>query len=538
MFVCLFRGLISVGNDLTQGNTLIESKQYSSASLEDSFADDKLIVVLTNEESLKFSNYSKEDFPEINCADICDISSATSALVRSKLEGAEATDNSKGERSLCKFANSQRVDVSTFNRILCITLSSTGKENVLKSVHALEKRRDILYVGPDYEASMLSAVPNDNYYCEQEDISELISLPQAWGVVTSGTTVRVGVIDTGIDQTHPDLENQVNTSLSYNFTNMTGPDANPCIDHNGHGTHVAGIIAAQVNNGMGIAGVCSTVELISLKVAMSDGGTEYTDIIEAIDYAQAMDIPILNISIGGTTEAVGLEEAIENYYGLVVCAAGNNGNLNNDIYDHFPSNYRLDNLIAVGASYCIMGVEGRCDFSHYGKTTVDIFAPGEEILSCYPTHLCQSGLCEVTNPGEHIADGYHKLSGTSMATPYVTGVAALILSQYPDLSAQEIRNRIMLYGDPVQAVSNYCVSGCRINAYLAVHGHRYTYNATISTGVHDCVCSICGYTTSETHDWETVAISKPMYRCRKCGFITRSISGLSLPGDNSMELIG
>lgn len=501
--------------------------------MSDEFAEDKVLVVLSNAESLKFKTYCPEDFSEINCLHVRDLTEYSTDLVKQKI----ANTQSYQEESLRNSANSlldvQDVDINRFNRILAITLSVPGKEKVLEAIGMLEDRDDIIYVGPNYQASFHSAAPNDIYYEEQDDVAELISLPQAWNSVASGVTIRVGVVDTGIDQSHPDLTNRVNAALSRNFTDQTGPDYVATKDNSGHGTHVAGIIAAQTNNGVGIAGICTTVELISLKVAISNGGTEYEDIIEAIEYANSISIPILNISIGGIAEPIGLEEAIENYTGLVVCAAGNDGS-NNDMYGHYPSNYRLDNLIAVGASYSSGGTENRCDFSNFGKTTVDIFAPGENIISCYPAELCRLGICEITNTGVHIAEGYHKLRGTSMATPFVTGIAALTLSKFPHLSASELKEKIMSSVDPVQSLGNCCVTGGRINAYLAVHGHQYIYHSTMSSGMHDCTCTICGHTTAQPHVWETVSVTMPLYRCTVCGYTASYITGLSVPKDDSL----
>ena len=343
-----------------------------------------------------------------------------------------------------------------------------------------------------------------------------------------GVTVRVGVIDTGIDITHPDLSNCVNIELSRNFTGITDPDYAPTKDLNGHGTHVAGIIAAQANNGIGVAGVCPTVELVSLKVGLGNGSCSYEAIASAIDYGKSVGIPILNISMGGTATSFLLEEAVENYSGLVVCAAGNDGE-NNDVYGQYPANCGSDRVIAVGASYSNSIVEDLCEFSNYGKNTVDIFAPGDSIISCYPTQLCRMGICEITTNGDHVAEGYHKLSGTSMATPYVTGVAALVLSKYPNLNASELKQRILFYADTVPSLRDYCVTGGRLNAHLSVHEHNYEYYATTSSGTHDGVCTICGETTLQIHVWELLSNTKPLYRCTICGYMASNITGLSIP---------
>ena len=192
-----------------------------------------------------------------------------------------------------------------------------------------------------------------------------------------------------------------------------------------------------------------------------------------------------------------IELQIENFDGLFVCAAGNEYK-NNDIVATYPSNFSLDNLISVGAS--TLGDRKR-ENSNYGKTTVDIFAPGENIYSTFN--------------GE-----YGIGSGTSMAAPVVAGVAALLLSAHPELTAQELKAVILSSVDVVYDGNNnvfgdLCVSGGRINAYKALTNdliHNYSSYVSISTTVHNCVCSTCGYQKPANHTWNYSSINSREHR--------------------------
>jgi len=350
----------------------------------------------------------------------------------------------------------------------------------------------------------------------------------------------VGVIDSGIDGTHPDLQNQINYQLSREFldndvinTYQSLSEVDDCL---GHGTMVAGIIAAQ-SNSMGIKGVAPQyVELISLKVVYEDeNGNERRPlygIANAIEYAASISIPILNISMS-TQETPKLIQAVNNYTGLMVCSAGND-NKNNDTNEHYPSNYTHNNIIVVGAT---KDNDTKLESSNYGATSVDLFAPGHDILSCYPTDLCSSGFCN--SPYPHHAYLYHYDQGTSFAAPYVTGVAALVLAQFPNFTAEQIKAHIMRGVDPVSSLSNLCVTGGRLNAYEAVQ-HRASSYQRDNVTYHKCVC-VCGYIYRETHNYVLMASSRvapglpgiTQYQCVECGQTTLTLP-YSLPEEHSL----
>lgn len=159
-----------------------------------------------------------------------------------------------------------------------------------------------------------------------------------------------------------------------------------------------------------------------------------------------------------------------------MCAAGND-NSNNDNYDSYPANYTYLHTITVGAS---TASNTKADFSNYGANKVTIFAPGAGVLSCYPTDMCEDGTHDTKNT-VHVSDGYHKMSGTSMAAPYVTGVAALMLSTNPSLTPVQIRQRIMDNCNQYNTLNGYCVSGGVVNAYKALLNAYYPITANLNS---------------------------------------------------------
>lgn len=485
----------------------LEEKVYSNATLEDKFAEDRVLVVLSNAVSTSDFNYNLSSFSDINCSSVSNLTQAATDILCTRSNGVDLVQGAIQADSIT-FNNFFDVDATSFHQVLCLTLDEPGKGNVLNAIEVLMKRQDVIYAGPDYEIT-ISAVPNDEYYQYQWARTN-IHLPQAWNVAT-GNAVTVGVIDTGIDADHPDLTNRFNENMSYSYDSALSYD----IDPNGHGTHVAGIIAAQGNNSIGISGVGWNIRVASLRAFNSSGVGYSSHVASAINYATTMGIPILNLSAGWSSSDTGyaqyydyaLNSVIASYPGLFVCSAGNS-NKNNDNNTHYPSNYRLPNLISVGAS---TQSDQRASTSNYGKTTVDIFAPGVSILSCYPTDKCAQGS---DSNSIHYNDGYHYMDGTSMASPFVAGVAALILSKYPNLSASQVKSRIMKGSDHLDAFENICVSGGRLNAYIALHNHTFSYTSTSLNHTSTCTC---GYNVTEYHEF---TVSANEYICMYCGYST------------------
>ncbi len=490
-----------------------EAKVLDTATMEDDFTDDCVMVILTNTESLKFRSYTASDFPEVACKSVEDLSSASAARVQAKLRGDEMETRDAG----AAFMN-RNVNVDTFRTILCLKLETPGKGNVLKAIRALEQREDVYYAGPNYiitlDLPVSASSDTSRSTASTNDLTDnigwgedAIELSYAWQKETGDSAIKVGVLDSGIDVTHPDLQGRVSTSLSRDFA----PDnVSPTTDWFGHGTHVAGIIGGTGNNTLGIRGVCQNVTLVSLRVLYPDlEGDDYTTaaiVAEAIDYAEENNIPILNLSLSADSwdGQSALLDALNNYSGLVVCSAGNKG-LNNVVSN--PAMAEYDNIISVGAS-----AQGnvRASFSNYGNRYVDLFAPGDGIASCFPEDLCAVSGC--TGIGQHIAYGYHYMDGTSMAAPYVTGVAALLLSSHRQLNALEIKDLILNNTKSYAAFSNLCVTGGLLNAKNAfndatIHNRFIDYQPA-GASRHRVYCTGCSFYSSyyEPHAYDGTGI--------------------------------
>ncbi|WP_163537364.1 S8 family peptidase [Gracilibacillus sp. YIM 98692] len=271
-----------------------------------------------------------------------------------------------------------------------------------KAAKALAKNAKVEYIEPDGRVKAIGQeTPWGVPHVKATEVQES-------GI--TGTGVKVGVLDTGVDFLHEDL----NVSGGATFVS----DTDNYMDDNGHGTHVAGTVAAQ-NNTIGVIGVAPKVELYGIKVLDQSGYGSYSDVIAGIEWATTNNLDILNMSFSGETGSRTLQRALDNAYNsgvLLVGAAGNNG------FDRkgnvgYPAKY--DSVIAVGA---IDQQNNRADFSSVGRE-LEIMAPGVTIKS--------------TIPG-----GYAFSSGTSMAAPHVVGVAALLSESSPELDNIQVRNRL------------------------------------------------------------------------------------------------
>ena len=235
----------------------------------------------------------------------------------------------------------------------------------------------------------------------------------------------------------------------------------------------------------------------------------------------------MNLSLTFTSSTAKLKEAIENYTGLIVCAAGNTttGGINIDYEgnNRFPACYTYNNVLTVGAS---TSSDEMAYFSNYGETSVDIFAPGYSILSTVPENLNSSG--------------YMTKNGTSMATPFVAGVAALILSHNETLSAKDVKKIILDGGDHVDAFSGKCSTGGRLNAYKALaNSHNFQYSVSRTT--HTKYCS-CGYSETTMHSYNYVWLNYTHHNATcVCGFLTMQPHAISLglvkPGLESLCIL-
>lgn len=309
----------------------------------------------------------------------------------------------------------------------------------------------------------------------------------AWDIQKESPDIKIGVLDSGIDWKHPDLVNNIWQNLAedadgdgrvleyinnewvfdpddengidddnngfvddfigWDFVNE---DNNPYDDHQ-HGTHVAGTIGAEGNNGIGITGVTWKVQLSALKLANERGIIDAFSAIRAIQYATQMGFDLTNNSWGGGTFSNILYDAIadaENAGQLFIAAAGNDSK-NIDLSASYPASYDLDNIIAVASTNHFDNISS---FSDFGATRVDLAAPGSNIVSTTP------------------AKTYTYLSGTSMATPHVAGAVALLWASCPELSYLELKEQLLQTVDVIPSMQGKCVSNGRLNLLNALEG--------------------------------------------------------------------
>lgn len=295
-----------------------------------------------------------------------------------------------------------------------------------------------------------------------------ISATLAWAITTGRDSVVVAVLDSGVDYKHEDLVGNIwvrpSSMAPYRDDDLGTIDdlrgfnaidnASDPMDDNGHGTHCAGIIGAEGENEVGIAGVNWKVKIMPLKFMNAGGFGTTKDAIEAINYVierkkAGVNVRIISASWGSTQKSRALEEIIRKAYenDILFVAAAGNASTNNDRSPHYPSNYNVANVISVAA---LDRNDQLARFSNYGPKSVAIAAPGAEILSTW------------------LGDAYEEKSGTSMATPVVSGVAALIIAENPRISVDDLRKRILASVDPLPALKGKILSGGRINAAKAL----------------------------------------------------------------------
>lgn len=367
-----------------------------------------------------------------------------------KLNISKIEDLTSSTDSYIDYYNELDEEEQNFHQILKITLPIHSKPLVLKTVKALNSLAGVEFAEPNY-IQQFSVSANDSYYYRQWGLkgSYGIDVEDAWEVTTGTHDIRVGVIDTGIETDHPDLVGNLVTGKSF----VSGVTSTT--DTEGHGTHVAGIIGAVGDNNMGVAGVCKEVSLVPLRISTNDSWST-SNVVNAINYAKNLwgttqQISVVNFSGGGFPNSSSLKNAIGNFPGLFVTSAGND-NKNIDSSTNYPASFDVNNMIVVG-SHTSSG--DRSDFSNYGSKSVDIFAPGSSIYSTVPNKT------------------YEYYNGTSMAAPFVTGVAALMLSVNPDLSAKELKASIMGNAkipnvNGTNPLEGLCVSNGILDAYKAV----------------------------------------------------------------------
>jgi subtilisin family serine protease len=352
--------------------------------------------------------------------------------------------------------------------------------DVDQAIAVLRMMPSVEYSEPDYVWRTSATTPNDTYFGLEwglhntgQDIRGVSGTPdadidmvEAWDIITGDANMVIAVIDSGVQWSHPDLDGNIWSNSDEIAGNGVDDDGNGYVDDvrgwdfydgdnnpddaDGHGTHVAGTIGAEGNNGAGVAGVMWDVQIMPLRFIGPFGGST-TDAISAIEYAVANGAKISNNSWGGGGFSTALRDAIASAGAqghLFVAAAGNNGQ-NSDSSPAYPAAYDLDNIISVAN---LTNRDLLSGTSNYGATSVDMGAPGTDIASTY------SG------------SSYVWLSGTSMASPHVAGVAGLVWSANPGWTWSEVKGQLMATTRPVSALSGKSVTGGMVNALAALSG--------------------------------------------------------------------
>jgi len=383
-------------------------------------------------------------------------------------------------------------------------ISIGADQNISAVINELENDSSVEYAEPNYPRTF-SAINTDDTLRDTlwalENTGQIVSGSsgmagadidgvEAWSL-SLGTSTVVAVIDNGVLYTHPDLVNNMWNGSS--CVSETGAALGSCMhgydfddsdliplpeatstSATYHGTHVAGIIAAEMNNATGTIGVAPKAKIMALRF-----GLDVASEIKAIDFAIQNGAKIINASFGGTQLSQSEYDAIARFRdagGIFIAAAGNGDGTtgaDNEITPTYPASYDLANIVSVAATGQIDEI---APFSNYGTTTVDIGAPGRRIMST----IALNG----TDPS------YTVQSGTSMAAPHVAGVAALIKSLYPSASTTAIKSALLNSGDSLASLLGKTVTGKRLNALSALEYFAADVTAPVITLIGDASITI------------------------------------------------
>lgn len=417
--------------------------------------DDSVIVVFKKEYSELNKIWNAEDF---GCSNISSIEDLTYL---------NFTEEEKAEY----------LSHVTFRQMLKINLIETGKDKVAEIMDIISQREDVKTVTPNVffasdvsyveraeisDESNIAPIPSIDTYSIARNVSEVIpndpiipsdywvfdntQLYEAWGTYTTGSsTVKVGVFDTGVREVEDLLPNLVSGYNGYYDNNITSTYQGD------HGTLVASVIGAKGNNGIGVTGVNWDVSLVPIQIASETQALHFELAARCIAYANANRIPIINMSISASGEVgdivnenIVFSDSLYNYNGLIVCSAGNTG-INIDNTSSLPSTCDAKNIITVAAVDANDNLE---NWSNYGSK-VDIAAPGTIITT-------------------DINGEYYEHSGTSIAAPFVSGVAALLLAYNPELTTMQLKEAILNSVDVKSSLNGKVATSGRINAYKAL----------------------------------------------------------------------
>lgn len=354
-------------------------------------------------------------------------------------------------------------DSFSAGEILHLKLDADSPEATREALARLSRDPSVAYAATnDIVQSFTRTLEPDDLSPEQYG-PRAIAAPLAWAE-RSGDRAKaplIAVIDSGIDYRHPDLAANVWTNPGEVAGNGLDDDGNGVIDDvhgynsarktgdplddGSHGTHVAGTVGAVGNNGQGVVGVAWQANLMGVKF-LEKGYGDIADAIAAITYADAMGARVTQNSWGGSNYNQALVDTLAASPAIHICAAGNSAQ-DSDVQPAYPAAYPLPNIIAVAATDA---ADQLAEFSNWGGQAVDLAAPGAKILSTVPNA------------------GLGLKSGTSMAAPHVSGAVSLILEKFPDLSNQELKDRLLFSVDRMEHLEGKLVSGGRLNLARAL----------------------------------------------------------------------
>jgi len=417
--------------------------------------------------------------------------------------------------------------VRQFKASGAVLLKLSADADVDEVIDRVRADPNVEYARRDHYLHIHRNIPNDPDFASCWGLDNLgqmlgtpdadIDAPEAWDITTGSTDVIVGLVDTGVDYAHEDLAANM-------WVNVAERDGAPGVDDDGngyvddvhgiqasggvitgdpyddhgHGTHCAGIIGAVGNNGIAVVGANWNVRIMALKFLDATGYGLESDAALCLEYAVANGAQILNNSYGGPDDVPELYQAIQtaNSAGVLFCTSAGNETNDNDLIPCYPASYDLPNIISVASTG---GSDNISYFSNYGATSVDVGAPGEAIWSTWP------------------GDEYQLLDGTSMACPFVVGVAALVKAHEPGLSLPDLRDRVMWTGDWTFDLQETTVTGLRVNAYNALTG-GYALRIQTDSPLPDAsvgaayseTLSVTGFAPPYTWTW-----SEPQYAERE-----------------------
>jgi len=371
----------------------------------------------------------------------------------------------------CRMIGSKRLEAYSFIRTELLEIE---EQSVDAAIDAFQRLPGVEYAEPNFivHATYQPDDPQLNLLWGLRNTGQTGGTPGAdiratlaWNVFRGDPSLRIGVIDTGIDYDHPDLAASIWTNPGEIPGNGIDDDGNGYLDDvhgfdtknqdgdpdddHGHGTHVAGTLAAVGNNGLGVVGVAWRCRLVAIKFLDASGSGTTSGAIAALEYAIRVGVTLTNNSWAGGGFSQAFLDAIEAAGAanqLFVAAAGNDAS-DNDATPTYPAAYASPYIVAVAATDANDQLAG---FSNFGAQSVHLAAPGVGTFSCMP------------------GGGYQVFSGTSMATPHVAGVAALVYGFTPGITNLQVKSRILQSAVPIQALAARCQTGARLDAFLAL----------------------------------------------------------------------